>query len=192
MGSEAMGWRDSEGFGHLESVYPVEATKGLVDQCLSIWTESGLHRGYHYCQWSVWQRMAGLLMGKLEWRKMNLRKKWSKQSCPRTTPAANPPAAKRLRHHRNAKRPLKPLLKIFLPVSFMLCLHGFFSVVVTFSFLDLVLCLDQIRKLADNCTALQGFLVFNAVSGGTGSGLSSLLMERLSVDLWQEISSLGS
>ena len=66
MGSEAMGWRDSEGFGLLESVYPVEATKGLVDQCLSIWTESGLQRGYHYCQWTVWQRMAGWLKGKLE------------------------------------------------------------------------------------------------------------------------------
>ncbi|VAI22456.1 unnamed protein product [Triticum turgidum subsp. durum] len=30
------------------------------------------------------------------------------------------------------------------------------------------LCLDRIRKLADNCTGLQGFLVFNAVGGGTG------------------------
>ncbi|KAE9447064.1 hypothetical protein C3L33_21039, partial [Rhododendron williamsianum] len=28
------------------------------------------------------------------------------------------------------------------------------------------LCLDRIRKLADNCTGLQGFLVFNAVGGG--------------------------
>ncbi|KAJ0786429.1 putative tubulin, cobalamin (vitamin B12) biosynthesis CobW-like, cobW-like domain superfamily [Helianthus annuus] len=44
------------------------------------------------------------------------------------------------------------------------------------------LCLDRIRKLTDNCTGLQGFLVFNAVGGGTGSGLSSLLLERLSVD----------
>ena len=42
--------------------------------------------------------------------------------------------------------------------------------------------LDRIRKLADNCTGLQGFLVFNAVGGGTGSGLGSLLLERLSVD----------
>ncbi|KAF8674343.1 hypothetical protein HU200_048172 [Digitaria exilis] len=33
------------------------------------------------------------------------------------------------------------------------------------------LCLDRIRKLADNCTG-----------GGTGSGLGSLLLERLSVD----------
>jgi len=33
------------------------------------------------------------------------------------------------------------------------------------------------------CAAgLQGFLVFNAVGGGTGSGLGSLLLERLSVD----------
>ena len=45
---------------------------------------------------------------------------------------------------------------------------------------DLVL--DRIRKLADNCTGLQGFVVFNAVGGGTGSGLGSLLLERLSVD----------
>merc|ERR1712093_70457 len=45
---------------------------------------------------------------------------------------------------------------------------------------DLVL--DRIRKLADQCTGLQGFLVFNAVGGGTGSGLGSLLLERLSVD----------
>lgn len=44
------------------------------------------------------------------------------------------------------------------------------------------LCLDRVRKLADNCTGLQGFLVFNAVGGGTGSGLGSLLLERLSVE----------
>ena len=42
--------------------------------------------------------------------------------------------------------------------------------------------LDRVRKLADNCTGLQGFLVFNSVGGGTGSGLGSLLLERLSVD----------
>ena len=33
------------------------------------------------------------------------------------------------------------------------------------------LCLDRIRKLADNCTGLQGFLFFNSVGGGTGSGM---------------------
>lgn len=42
--------------------------------------------------------------------------------------------------------------------------------------------LDRIRKQADNCTGLQGFLVFSSVGGGTGSGLGSLLLERLSVD----------
>ncbi|KAL6184846.1 hypothetical protein ACLB2K_046246 [Fragaria x ananassa] len=52
------------------------------------------------------------------------------------------------------------------------------------------LCLDRIRKLADNCTELQGFLVFNAVGGGTGSGLGSLLLERLSVDYGKQ-SKLG-
>jgi tubulin alpha len=44
------------------------------------------------------------------------------------------------------------------------------------------LCLDRIRKMVDQCSALQGFLVFHAVGGGTGSGLTSLLLERLSVD----------
>merc|ERR1711973_662149 len=38
------------------------------------------------------------------------------------------------------------------------------------------------RKLADNCTGLQGFLIFHSFGGGTGSGFTSLLMERLSVD----------
>ncbi|XP_032891383.1 tubulin alpha chain-like [Amblyraja radiata] len=45
---------------------------------------------------------------------------------------------------------------------------------------DLVL--DRIRKLADQCTGLQGFLVFHSFGGDTGSGFTSLLMERLSVD----------
>ena len=44
------------------------------------------------------------------------------------------------------------------------------------------LCLDRIRKLADNCTGLQGFLIFHATGGGTGSGFASLLLERLSID----------
>ena len=35
---------------------------------------------------------------------------------------------------------------------------------------------------ADQCTGLQGFIIFRSVGGGTGSGLGSLLMERLSVD----------
>uniref|UniRef100_UPI00358F7A97 tubulin alpha chain-like n=1 Tax=Myxine glutinosa TaxID=7769 RepID=UPI00358F7A97 len=42
--------------------------------------------------------------------------------------------------------------------------------------------LDQIRKLTESCLSLQGFLVFHSFGGGTGSGFSSLLMERMSVD----------
>jgi len=64
--------------------------------------------------------------------------------------------------------------------------------------IDLVL--DRMRRLAENCTGLQvikcffarilsemvtsfqGFLIFHSFGGGTGSGFTSLLMERLSVD----------
>ena len=42
------------------------------------------------------------------------------------------------------------------------------------------LCLERIRKLVDYCSSLQGFLIFNSVGGGTGSGFGSLLLERLS------------
>lgn len=45
---------------------------------------------------------------------------------------------------------------------------------------DLVL--DRIRKLADNCTGLQGFFIYHSSAGGTGSGFGSLLLERLSMD----------
>ncbi|UOH81455.1 tubulin alpha-1A chain [Cryptococcus neoformans] len=42
--------------------------------------------------------------------------------------------------------------------------------------------LEQIRRLADNCSGLQGFFVFHSFGGGTGSGFGALLMERLSID----------
>ncbi|XP_037799597.1 tubulin alpha-8 chain-like [Penaeus monodon] len=44
------------------------------------------------------------------------------------------------------------------------------------------LVVEQIRKLADTCTNLQGFLVFHSLGGGTGSGFTSHLMEKLSID----------
>jgi tubulin alpha len=44
------------------------------------------------------------------------------------------------------------------------------------------ICLDRIRRLADQCTGLQGFVIYHSVGGGTGSGFASLLLERLSVD----------
>ncbi|XP_048822971.1 tubulin alpha-4 chain [Lagopus muta] len=46
--------------------------------------------------------------------------------------------------------------------------------------IDIVI--DRVRKLADACSGLQGFLIFHSFGGGTGSGFTSLLMERLSVD----------
>merc|ERR1712036_37247 len=39
-----------------------------------------------------------------------------------------------------------------------------------------------IKTKRTNCTGLQGFMIFNACGGGTGSGLGCLLLERLSVD----------
>ena len=42
--------------------------------------------------------------------------------------------------------------------------------------------LDKVRKLADQCNNLQGFLLFHSFGGGTRSGFGSLLMERLSID----------
>src|SRR5580693_8288485 len=42
--------------------------------------------------------------------------------------------------------------------------------------------MDRIRRLSDNCSGLQGFLIFHSFGGGTGSGFTSLLMERLSLD----------
>jgi len=46
--------------------------------------------------------------------------------------------------------------------------------------IDIVL--ERVRKLSENCSGLQGFMVFHSFGGGTGSGFTSLLMERLSVD----------
>uniref|UniRef100_H2YDX4 Tubulin alpha chain n=1 Tax=Ciona savignyi TaxID=51511 RepID=H2YDX4_CIOSA len=41
--------------------------------------------------------------------------------------------------------------------------------------------MDRINKLAESCEGLQGFLIFHSFGGGTGSGFTSLLMERLSI-----------
>ncbi|KAF7258356.1 hypothetical protein EG68_04953 [Paragonimus skrjabini miyazakii] len=45
---------------------------------------------------------------------------------------------------------------------------------------DLVM--DRIRKTADMCDGVQGFFFYNSLGGGTGSGLTALLIERLSID----------
>lgn len=41
---------------------------------------------------------------------------------------------------------------------------------------------DTIRRLADNCNGLQGFMVFHSLGGGTGSGFTSLLQEEISME----------
>jgi len=40
--------------------------------------------------------------------------------------------------------------------------------------------MDRIARVADQCSGLQGFMIFHSFGGGTGSGFASLLMERLS------------
>jgi len=42
------------------------------------------------------------------------------------------------------------------------------------------LVLARIRQLAGNCTGLQGFLIFRACGGGTGTGNGCLMLENLS------------
>lgn len=42
--------------------------------------------------------------------------------------------------------------------------------------------MNYMRKLAEGCACLQGFLVFHSFGGGTGSGFMSLLTERLSLE----------
>ncbi|EDO45429.1 predicted protein, partial [Nematostella vectensis] len=42
--------------------------------------------------------------------------------------------------------------------------------------------MDKIRKMTDQCSGLQGFLIFHSFGGGTGSGFASLITEHLSVD----------
>ena len=42
--------------------------------------------------------------------------------------------------------------------------------------------IDKVRKTAESSSGLQGFLVFHSFGGGTGSGFSSLILERLAAD----------
>jgi tubulin alpha len=41
---------------------------------------------------------------------------------------------------------------------------------------------NRIRRLAENCEGIQGFIMFHSFGGGTGSGFGSLLMERIASD----------
>lgn len=46
--------------------------------------------------------------------------------------------------------------------------------------IDLVM--DRIRQSVNGCNSLQGFIVFRASGGGTGSGLGSLILEAINRD----------
>ncbi|KAL7722849.1 Tubulin alpha chain [Entamoeba marina] len=39
--------------------------------------------------------------------------------------------------------------------------------------------MDVVRKSAENCSGLQGFFIYNSVGGGTGSGFTAALCEKL-------------
>lgn len=41
---------------------------------------------------------------------------------------------------------------------------------------------DRIRRCTEGCSSLQGFLISHSLGGGTGSGFTTLLLERLCVD----------
>jgi len=41
---------------------------------------------------------------------------------------------------------------------------------------------DRIKKMAEECDNLQGFIMNHSVGGGTGSGLGMLILERIAVD----------
>ena len=47
--------------------------------------------------------------------------------------------------------------------------------------------MESLRKIADNCTSLQGFLFFHSFGGGTGSGFTSLLMHELEKEYTKKI-----
>ena len=42
--------------------------------------------------------------------------------------------------------------------------------------------MDKLRKMANQCDGLQGFVMFHSFGGGTGAGFGSLLMERLMIE----------
>jgi len=48
--------------------------------------------------------------------------------------------------------------------------------------------LDQIRKAVELCECLQAFQIMHSLGGGTGSGLGTLLLERLSEDYADKLS----
>lgn len=48
-------------------------------------------------------------------------------------------------------------------------------------------CLDSVRKEVENIDYLDQFLVVSSISGGTGSGFTSLLLDRLTEEYGKKI-----
>lgn len=42
--------------------------------------------------------------------------------------------------------------------------------------------MDSIRKQTDSCSSFAGFFIFHSMGGGTGSGLTTLLMQKLATE----------
>lgn len=42
--------------------------------------------------------------------------------------------------------------------------------------------MERVRRAYEQCEGVQGFLIFHSFGGGTGSGFTSLLMDRLTAD----------
>ncbi|KAJ6638086.1 Tubulin alpha chain [Pseudolycoriella hygida] len=47
--------------------------------------------------------------------------------------------------------------------------------------------LEQVTKIAEQCKGLQGFMIYHSFGGGTGSGFTTLLMERLATEFAKKI-----
>jgi tubulin alpha len=47
--------------------------------------------------------------------------------------------------------------------------------------------MDQLQKLSENCDGFQGFLIYNSFGGGTGSGFTSLLTERIASEYAKKV-----
>jgi len=50
--------------------------------------------------------------------------------------------------------------------------------------------LDKIRKMADNCQNLESIMIYSSLNGGTGAGVTSLLLENLA-DLYERVDKIG-
>ena len=45
--------------------------------------------------------------------------------------------------------------------------------------------MDKMRLMVEECDNFQGIIINNSMSGGTGSGLGALCLERIAVDYWK-------